>query len=271
MSEPQYYIYENLRLNSKGNQVKQLQMSLPKWTSKENLALDGIFGTSTQSAVKTYQREMGLSEDGVVGRATASRLGVWANLEKGFDISHWQTIIWDAIEPEYTFVNIKATEGATYVDPSFNKNVKGALEANLEVGAYHYTKFLNPPLVEAAKFLTEVTKHPQISSVYLDLEDRETSLSPSQIIDWVSLFKTSIDAFYAGRFGIYTSKNYLAEMGLDFKNEVFLDSLLWAADWNEQPFVYPWSLWNIWQFTNQGQVEWASSNIDLNYKVLPHF
>ena len=53
--------------------VKKLQEMLNS-TGNYNLATDGIFGTQTQAAVKKYQQEKGLAVDGIVGKNTWSAL-----------------------------------------------------------------------------------------------------------------------------------------------------------------------------------------------------
>ena len=90
-----YHIYSPLQIGSEDEQVKQLQRSLPTWTTPNLLSADGIFGSKTQAAVKAYQSAMELPVDGIVGQTTASALGLWVELEKGFDASHWQNISWD--------------------------------------------------------------------------------------------------------------------------------------------------------------------------------
>ena len=55
------------RLNSRGEGVKAIQRAL-------NLIPDGIFGKLTEEAVMTYQRENGLTVDGIVGPATLAKL-----------------------------------------------------------------------------------------------------------------------------------------------------------------------------------------------------
>lgn len=41
------------------------------------LAVDGLYGHSTEAAVWTYQREQHLHRDGIVGRQTGSYVVVW--------------------------------------------------------------------------------------------------------------------------------------------------------------------------------------------------
>ena len=58
----------------------------------------------------------------------------------GIDVSrHQGRIEWQKVPiRDISFVYIKATEGATYTDPYFHYNIKGAAEAGFKVGAYHY-------------------------------------------------------------------------------------------------------------------------------------
>ena len=52
---------------STGEMVKQIQEAL-------NLLPDGIFGITTEQAVREFQRNKGLKADGIVGPATLARL-----------------------------------------------------------------------------------------------------------------------------------------------------------------------------------------------------
>jgi peptidoglycan hydrolase-like protein with peptidoglycan-binding domain len=57
-----------LKLGSKGNEVYALQYLLID--KGYNLASDGVFGRGTLKAVKSFQQEKGLEEDGAVGKRT---------------------------------------------------------------------------------------------------------------------------------------------------------------------------------------------------------
>ena len=61
-----------IKYGSQGADVKTLQEYLNK--NGANLKVDGIFGNQTQSAVKNYQQQNGLSVDGIVGVNTWSTL-----------------------------------------------------------------------------------------------------------------------------------------------------------------------------------------------------
>ena len=64
-----------LRRGSTGQQVRVLQQKLKNWGYYSG-EVDGIFGSGTESAVKYFQRKNGLTQDGIVGPATAKKLGM---------------------------------------------------------------------------------------------------------------------------------------------------------------------------------------------------
>jgi peptidoglycan hydrolase-like protein with peptidoglycan-binding domain len=57
-----------------GNDVRALQAALVR----EGYALngDGVFGENLEKALKSFQREFGLVDDGVAGTATRLMLGI---------------------------------------------------------------------------------------------------------------------------------------------------------------------------------------------------
>src|SRR6059058_1692614 len=61
---------------------------------------------------------------------------------EGIDVSHWNgSIDWSQVASSgERFAIMKATEGRTYVDPTYSSNRQGALDAGLAVTAYHFAR-----------------------------------------------------------------------------------------------------------------------------------
>jgi peptidoglycan hydrolase-like protein with peptidoglycan-binding domain len=62
-----------LKKGSRGTEVKKLQEQLNKLGYNAG-AVDGIFGSRTESAVKAFQKDNGLAVDGIVGAKTQNKL-----------------------------------------------------------------------------------------------------------------------------------------------------------------------------------------------------
>ena len=66
------------RRGDSGSIVKKIQESLNKRAGKNFLVVDGVYGAATENAVKRFQRDMQLAEDGIAGPATLKKLGITA-------------------------------------------------------------------------------------------------------------------------------------------------------------------------------------------------
>ena len=74
--EPKVHHHKRiLKHGSKGEDVKRLQkVLLARGFCPRNFVPDGVFGPTTQKAVKQFQRQANLRADGVVGRETWDRI-----------------------------------------------------------------------------------------------------------------------------------------------------------------------------------------------------
>lgn len=67
---------------STGTVVTQIQTKLKAWGYYSG-AVDGVFGSGTEQAVRTFQRTNGLTVDGKVGTQTLAALGIQASSSGG--------------------------------------------------------------------------------------------------------------------------------------------------------------------------------------------
>ncbi len=63
------------KLGSQGNEVRRIQTKL-KELGYYNGAVDGIYGIATQKAVRSFQRNCGITADGIAGPKTLKFLGL---------------------------------------------------------------------------------------------------------------------------------------------------------------------------------------------------
>ena len=70
-----YAVPASLKVGSTGDQVRTVQSRLKQWGYYDG-AVDGIYGSGTERAVKKFQKNNGLTADGVVGPATGKKIGI---------------------------------------------------------------------------------------------------------------------------------------------------------------------------------------------------
>lgn len=108
---------------------------------------------------------------------------------QGIDVSRYQgNIDWAKVKASgMTFVFIKATEGQTYTDPNYQKNVIGALAAGLMVGTYHFFRATSTDgaKAEAAHYANTLNKVGGAKALQLppvmDYENNPGNLSKAQM------------------------------------------------------------------------------------------
>ena len=68
-------VYGLSKYGSRGNEVTQIQTKLKRWGYYKG-SVDGIYGSKTVSAVKSFQRKNGLTADGIAGTRTLNAMGI---------------------------------------------------------------------------------------------------------------------------------------------------------------------------------------------------
>lgn len=181
----------------------------------------------------------------------------------GIDVSrHQKEIDWEKVagDKSVTFVYIKATEGATLVDPYYKTNMKGARRQGIKVGAYHYFSTKSSVDAQASNFLKQLKTFKQDLIPMIDVESRG-SWSRNEFIDSVAKLANIIEKRYKRKPMIYSM--------MEFYN----DNL--APHFNSYPLYIgrystakPKIKWNgkytIWQYSEDGIVTGIYQKVDLN-------
>lgn len=122
---------------SKGSDVSELQTLLNN--NGYSLDVDGIYGSKTQAAVKDYQSKNGLAVDGIVGNNTWSALTSASTAQTTTPIPSNTTTQAETTTPKApTPTKVPAFEYGGYVESDAVAQAKAALEAQLaqRPGAY---------------------------------------------------------------------------------------------------------------------------------------
>lgn len=184
----------------------------------------------------------------------------------GIDISRWQNINLENVPCD--FVIVKATQGTSYVSPSFKKQIEQADRLGKLLGVYHYAGG-GGAIPEATHFLNTVKDYIGKAILVLDWEGEQNPnfANPEYAMAFLAYVKqfTDIVPF------IYMSKSVCRQYSWDNQYP------LWCAQYkNQEPTGYqetPWTdkkgfgKWNdcvILQYSSKGKLPGYQGNLDLD-------
>lgn len=184
---------------------------------------------------------------------------------QGFDVSHFNhTVDWGQVAGAgFDFVYVKATEGVDSGDPNFAENWRGAADAGLARGAYHFYVTEDDPRDQAHFFISTVPESDRgelIPVVDVEVVGHGTRAG------WVPDLQIFLDVVEE-RFGsppmIYTGPKF---WNTKVSSEAFGDYPLWIAEYGAPKPTVPagWSSWTVWQFATEQSVEGVVNGVDLN-------
>lgn len=214
----------------------------------------------------------------LVGGAAAGPAEAAPQRPRGIDVSeHQGEIHWRAIPNRQRFAFIKATEGATYRDPTFRRNRRQARRHGLLVGAYHFAypegrsrKGARRDGREEARYFIRVAKprRGELKPV-LDLEITN-GLPPAHLKPWAKAFVKKVRRRVGTQPIIYTTPHFW-RTAMDntrwFAKRGY--KALWVAHWEVRRPNVPagnWDGrgWTFWQHTDCGQVKGIDGCVDKN-------
>jgi lysozyme len=173
----------------------------------------------------------------------------------GLDLSHWDApVFFDRLRKAgHRFVYLKATQGTTFIDPTYRSRAAAAIRNGIRVGAYHYFDYRKDGRAQADYFVRVVRARGGFLAhlrPVVDVECLTPMGRPNQARARTNLraFITEIRARLGVRPIIYTS---IFEWNtVTGGSRTFGDCLLWSAEWAQTaPLRFPpgWSRWTFWQ------------------------
>lgn len=183
----------------------------------------------------------------------------------GIDVSHYQgKIDWDKVgyvNDTYPihFAIVRATMGSDKVDKRFSENWKGAAQAQLVRGAYHYYRPNENSTAQATHFLQHVKLEAGDFPAVLDIEEMPKVQSMEQLKKGLQNWLDRVEKATGVRPILYTGERFYA----DFLAHDFPDYHLWVANYNKW-VEEPKTNWLLWQFSEKGQASGIKGPVDLN-------
>lgn len=219
----------------------------------------------------------GLAADGKLGPATLAAIRA-VDVLLGVDVSAHQprALPWARwYSAGVRFAWIKATQDEEYTSGAYQEQLRGATEAGILAGLYHYAvpERGDSPEVEADRLADahERLRPPLLPA--LDYEEARQGkrkpaprLSPTELVMWAERCVVQLHR-RLGRWPVlYSYQGFLRYLRPAIDPEsCLLDCLLWAAkDGSLPPDVHPWPAWRIWQYTSDPFLPGSPGRLDAN-------
>lgn len=198
------------------------------------------------------------------------------DVKKGIDVSKWnETIDWEAVKEDgVEFAIIRcgyrgSSSGSLVIDPRYEENIRGAIEADIPVGVYFFTQAVDlVEAVEEASMVVTLLGDTKLDyPVFIDTEGaggngRADNLDPGTRTAVVNAFCKTIENAKMTA-GVYASRNwYLNNLNRDELN----DQKVWLAEYRQTP-EYD-GHYDMWQYTSSGSVAGIEGRVDLNISYL---
>jgi lysozyme len=167
------------------------------------------------------------------------------------DLSHHNTIANPAkvVKAGVLGVIHKATQGASYVDPTFTKNRKRFTDVGMNFGAYHFGT-AGSATAQADHFLSVAGAE---ALLVLDFEGNPQGqdmslLEAEEFVHHIFALTGRYPGLYSG----HAIKEALANAGINRPEQTELSKCwLWIAQYGPAPLLPKvWNSWALWQYTD---------------------
>ena len=214
--------------------------------------------TDEETGYKSFYDE----ENGVT-----ARFGIDVSEFQGEDID-WQQVKDSGVEFVIIRLGYRAygDTGDLVMDAMYEQNIKGALDAGLDVGVYFFSQAVSAAeAVEEAEFVLKHLKPYEITGpVMYDTEEIEWDTARTDVNtgkDFTNFCKVFCDTLEQAGYDtmIYSNLKWMA-FTLDMEELAEYD--FWYADYHDVPQC-PYD-YEIWQYSETGAVPGIDANVDLN-------
>ena len=180
----------------------------------------------------------------------------------GIDVSHHNgKIDWNKVKKNrrIKFVYIKATEGADFVDPEYNRNLKGARKAGFKVGSYHYFHMTSSPEWQFKNFIKHAPKKKQDLVPMVDFETCD-GYSIKRTRKALKKFVSLLEKYYGKKPIIYSTMSHYNDILAPEFNRYHL----YIGRYSDcPPVIRGKGTYTIWQYSETGRVKGIKRYVDL--------
>ncbi len=179
----------------------------------------------------------------------------------GIDLSHYQgEVFWENVgeNSKMAYVYLKATEGSTKIDETYERNIELAHRYGLKVGSYHFFRPQTNLSEQLENFKSQCRPGDQDLIPMIDIETTG-GLKTDEFCDSLFLFLDMVEETYHQKPMLYTYQNFynkhLCGKISDYK-------LMIAVYSGEEPILDDDHDYTIWQYTAKGRINGINTYVD---------
>jgi len=195
----------------------------------------------------------------------------------GIDVSKYNGLIdWKkAKESGVEFAIIRcgyrgSSSGVLVVDPFYEINMNGAIEAGIPVGVYFFTQATNnvEAVEEASAVINLIGQYELTYPIFVDTESAggKGRADNLEVIQRSQVVQTFCETIRNGGYtaGVYASRNWFNKK-LDV-TKLSADNVTWLAEYDDKPSYG--GTYQLWQYSSAGKVNGIEGNVDMNISYL---
>ena len=172
----------------------------------------------------------------------------------GIDLSHYQgDVFWESVgaNSKMAYVYLKATEGGTHIDKTYERNIELAHRYGLKVGSYHFFRPKTDLTKQLENFMSQCRPGDQDLLPMIDIESTG-GLKTEEFCDSLFKFLDLVEKAYRQKPLLYTYTNFYNKY---LKGKIDDYKLMIAQYSNETPKLDDGKDYTMWQYTSKGSLQ----------------
>ncbi len=179
----------------------------------------------------------------------------------GIDLSHYQgEVFWENVgaNSKMAYVYLKATEGSTHIDETYERNIELAHRYGLKVGSYHFFRPKTELVKQLENFMSQCRPGDQDLIPMIDIESTG-GLKTEEFCDSLFKFLDMIEKAYRQKPLLYTYTNFYNK---HLKGKIDDYELMIAQYSDEEPKLADDRDYTMWQYTAKGRINGINTYVD---------
>lgn len=179
----------------------------------------------------------------------------------GIDLSRYQgDVFWENVgsNSKMAYVYLKATEGGTHVDVTYEKNIDLAHRYGLKVGSYHFFRPKTDLVKQLENFKSQCRPGDQDLIPMIDIESTG-GLKTEEFCDSLFKFLDLVEKAYRQKPLLYTYTNFYNKHLVGKINDYKLMIAQYSA---EEPKLSDGRDYTMWQYTAKGRINGINTYVD---------